>query len=76
MIQNLIRTCDLCHGEIRIGEYRQRNAGKFSPEIMMILAENEGRDLQLIELPDGSVSLDTCFKCYTRIGFTHSQLLN
>jgi (p)ppGpp synthase/HD superfamily hydrolase len=43
---------------------------------MMILAENEGRDLQLIELPDGSVSLDTCFKCYTRIGFTHSQLLN
>jgi hypothetical protein len=76
MIRNLIRTCDLCHGEIRSGKYRQRNADKLSPEITMILAENEGRDLQLIELPDGSVSLDTCLECYTRMGFTHSQLLN
>ena len=77
MIRNLIRTCDLCHGEILSGRYRQRNADKLSPEITMILAANEGRDLQLIELPDGSVSLDTCLECYTRMGFiTHSQLLN
>jgi len=76
MIRNLIRTCDLCHGEIRSGKYRQRNADKLSPEITMILAANEGRDLQLIELPDGSVSLDTCLECYTRMGFTHSHLLN
>jgi hypothetical protein len=59
-----------------MGEYRQRNADKLSPEITMILAENVGRDLQLIELPDGSVSLDTCLACYKRMAFTHSQLLN
>jgi len=76
MIRNLVRTCDLCHGEILSGKYRQRNADKLSPEITMILAANEGRDLQLIELPDGSVSLDTCLECYTRMAFTHSQLLN
>jgi len=76
MIQNLIRTCDMCHGKIPAGEYRQRNADKFGPEIMMVLAENEGRELKLIELPDGSISLDTCLDCYTRMGFTHSQLLN
>jgi hypothetical protein len=42
---------------------------------MMILAENEGRDLQLIELPDGSISLDTCLGCYLRMAFTHSPAL-
>jgi hypothetical protein len=66
----------MCHGEIPIGEYRQRNADKLGPEVMMVLAENEGRDLELIELPDGKISIDTCFDCYTRMAFTHSQLLN
>ena len=66
----------MCHVEIPFGEYRQRNADKLGPEIMMVLAENEGRELKLIELPDGSISMDTCLNCYTRMGFTHSQLLN
>lgn len=42
----------------------------------MVLAENEGRDLELIEMPDGSVSIDTCMDCYTRMSFTHSHALN
>jgi hypothetical protein len=32
--------------------------------------------LQLIELPDGSIALDTCMDCYTRMPFNHSQTLN
>jgi len=43
---------------------------------MMVLAANTDRDLQLIELPDGTISVDTCVDCYTRMGFVHSQALN
>jgi hypothetical protein len=42
----------------------------------MVLAENQDRELQLIELPDGSIALDTCMDCYTRMGFSYSQALN
>jgi hypothetical protein len=66
----------MCHRTIPCGEYRQRNAAKFGPDVMMVLAENVGRELQLIELPDGSIALDTCVDCYTRMGFTYSRLLN
>jgi len=76
MIRNLIRTCDMCHRAIPIGEYRQRNGDKSGPEIMMVLAANTDRDLQLIELPDGTISVDTCIDCYARMGFVHSQALN
>ena len=76
MIRNLIRTCDMCHRTIPIGEYRQRNSDKSGPDVMMALAENVDHDLQLIEMPDGTISLDTCVDCYTRIGFVHSSLLN
>jgi len=42
----------------------------------MVLMENQDRDLQLIELPDGTISLDTCRNCYTRMPFNHSTALN
>jgi hypothetical protein len=42
----------------------------------MVLVENQDRELKLIELPDGTVSLDTCVSCYTRMPFNHSTMLN
>ena len=75
-INDLVRTCDMCHKEIPAGKYMQRNANRFGPDVLMVLAENQDRDLQLIELPDGSISLDTCMSCYTRMAFNYSQALN
>jgi hypothetical protein len=76
MIRNLVRTCDMCHREIPAGKYIQRNAERFGLDVLMVLAENQDRELQLIELPDGSIALDTCMDCYTRMGFSYSQALN
>ena len=76
MIRDLIRTCDMCHREIPSGEYVQRNADRDGLDVLMVLMENEDRDIQLIELPDGSISLDTCFNCYSRMPFNHSSALN
>lgn len=66
----------MCHREIPVGKYRQRNAEKFGPDVQMVLAENQGRDLQLVEMPDGSIAMDTCLDCYMRMGFTYSNELN
>ena len=76
MIKNLVRTCDMCRREIPAGQYLQRNAERTGMDVLMVLAENEGKDLQLIEMPDGSISIDTCRGCYSRMGFTYSHELN
>jgi len=76
MIKDLVRTCDMCHKEIPAGKYVQRNADRFGPDVLMVLAEYEDRELQLIELPDGSIALDTCRDFYTRIAFNSRQALN
>jgi hypothetical protein len=76
MIRNLVRTCDMCHRQIPAGKYIQRNSDRHSPEILMVLAENQDRDLQLIELPDGSIAMDTCINCYSRMGVSFSQAVN
>ena len=76
MIKDLTRTCDMCHRTIPSGEYVQRNSERNGPDILMVLVENDDRELKLIELPDGSISLDTCWNCYTRMPFSHSTALN
>ena len=76
MIKNLVRTCDMCHRAIPTGQYLQRNGGRTGLDVMMVLMENEGRELQLIELPDGSIAMDTCRECYSRMGFSYSHELN
>jgi hypothetical protein len=76
MIKNFIRSCDLCHREIPAGKYVQRNSARQNPDVLMVLAENQDRELQLIELPDGSITMDTCMSCYSRMGFAYSHALN
>jgi hypothetical protein len=76
MIANLIRTCDLCHRPIPGGEHLARNLRPDDPDVLMVLMENQGRELRIIELPDGTVSVDTCRSCYTRLPFNHSTALN
>jgi hypothetical protein len=76
MIKNLIRTCDLCHRQIPTGQYMPRFSERNGSDVQMVLAENQDRDLQLIELPDGSISMDTCRTCYIRMPFSASTSLN
>jgi hypothetical protein len=76
MIKNLVRTCDLCHRSIPAGQYLQRNSERTGADVLTVLMENQGRELQLIELPDGSIAMDTCRECYSRMGFTFSHELN
>ena len=76
MIKDLTRTCDMCHRTIPSGEYVQRNSERDAPDILMVLIENADRELRLIELPDGTISLDTCLSCYSRIPFNHSTAIN
>ena len=44
MIKDLVRTCDMCHRKIPAGKYVQRNAERFGPDVLMVLAENEDRE--------------------------------
>ena len=76
MIENLIRTCDLCHRPIPPGQCLARTLRPYDPEVLMVMLENTGRELKLLELPDGSVSLDTCRSCYSRVPFKHSAAMN
>ena len=76
MIKDLTRTCDMCHRTIPSGEYVQRNSERDGPDVLMVLIENLDRELKLIEMPDGTISLDTCFSCYSRMPFNHSSAVN
>jgi hypothetical protein len=44
--------------------------------LMVLLANNEDRDFELSENPDGTVPLDTCYDCGARVTFEHSHALN
>ena len=66
----------MCHRQIPAGQYMQRDSERNAPDVQMILAENQDRELQLIVMPDGSISMDTCVTCYTRMPFNSSTGLN
>jgi len=76
MIDNLVRTCDMCHRRIPHGQYIPRNLDRNDPDVIMVLLENLDRELKIIELPDGTVSLDTCMSCYSRMPIIHSTAVN
>ena len=45
-------------------------------ELLMVLIANQGKDFELQENPDGTVPLDACLDCATRVAFEHSYALN
>lgn len=65
----------MCHKEIAAGQYRQRNVDSLGLDFILVLMENQD-GFEIAENPDGSVALDTCTKCYMRMGFSHSHALN
>jgi hypothetical protein len=76
MMRNCIRTCDLCHRRVDIGQFVRFAAEPDAMELLMVLIANQNRDFELRENPDGTVPLDTCFDCGARVTFEHSHALN
>ena len=76
MIKNYVRTCDLCHRQVAAGGFVRRDAEPDGLDLLMVLIANQGNTFEFDENPDGTVPLDTCFDCATRIALPPSQLLN
>jgi len=76
MVRNCLRTCDLCHKEVVIGQFLRRDAEPDGLDLLLVLVANQGKDLDLTENPDGTIPLDTCLDCATRMPVEHSHSLN
>jgi len=76
MVKSFIPNCDLCGQEIPLDRYRTRRVRSNGVELLMVALENTDPDLELIENPDGTVDLDTCFDCYSRMAFRYSRAVN
>ena len=76
MMRNYVRTCDLCHKEVTVGEFVRRDAEPDGLDLLMVLIANQGNSFDLGENPDGTVPLDTCFDCATRMTLPRSYSLN
>ena len=76
MVKNLVPSCDLCGVEIPLGERMRRDVSLDSAEVLMIALENVDSDLEFMQNEDGTVAIDTCLECYTRMPLRHSSLVN
>jgi len=76
MVKNFIPSCDLCGGEIPFGKHMRRNVPADGFDVLMIALENMDPDLEFTQNADGTVDLDTCHECYTRMAFSHSCLIH
>ena len=76
MVRNCIRTCDLCHRRVDIGEFVRFTAEPDAMALLMVLVANQDKDFELFENPDGTTPLDTCYDCGARVTFEHSHALN
>ena len=76
MIKNFVPNCDLCGAEISFERYTQRNVPANGVELLMVALENSDPELRFTQNRDGTVDLDTCLDCYTRLAFRHSQAVN
>ena len=76
MVKNFIPNCDLCGREIPEGKYTKRRVPMDGIELLMVLLENPDPGLELRENDDGTLDLDTCLDCYTRMAFTYSHAVN
>ena len=59
-----------------MGEFVRRDAEPDGLDLLMVLIANQDSNLEFDENPDGTVPLDTCFDCATRITLPRSQTLN
>ena len=76
MGKNMIPRCDLCGEEIPFDQFAKRRVPSNSIELLMVALENSDPDLEFIENADGTVDLETCFDCYSRMAFRHSHAVN
>ena len=76
MMRNCQRTCDLCHKDVLMGQFVRRYAEPDGMEILLVLIANQGKDFEFEENPDGTIPLDTCLDCATRMACEHSCALN
>ena len=76
MVKNIVPSCDLCGEVIPFDQYAKRRVHANGIELLMVALENSDPDLEFIENADGSVDLETCLSCYTRMAFRHSDAVN
>ena len=76
MVKNFIPTCDLCRAEMSVGEYMRRTVPPNGFEVLMVVLENMDLDIEFVQNDDGSLILDTCVDCYTRMPFGISESVN
>ena len=74
MVNNFVPSCDLCGETIPFGKHMRRNVALDGMEVLMAALENV--DLEFVQNDDGTVVLDTCQDCYTRMPFGYSELVN
>ncbi len=77
MVNNFVPSCDLCGEEIPFGKYMRRNVAVDGMEVLMVALENlEDPGLEFVQNDDGTVALDTCQDCFTRMPFDYSESIN
>ncbi len=76
MVKNFISSCDFCGLEIPLEIHTQRNVPANGVELLIVALENADPEFRFTQNTDGTVDLDTCLDCYTRLAFTHTQAIN
>ena len=76
MVKNFIPNCDFCGHEIPLEKHTRRNVPAQGIELLIVALGNSDSDLEFTQKPDGTVDLDTCLDCYTRLAFKYSQSVN
>ena len=59
-----------------MGQFVRRYAEPDGIELLMVLIANQDNGLELEENADGTVPLDTCLDCATRVAFVRTPTVN
>ncbi len=76
MVKNFIPRCDFCGHEIPLERHTRRNVPANGIELLIVALENSDPEFEFTQKPDGTVDLDTCLDCYSRLAFTHTLAVN
>ena len=76
MVKNFIPRCDFCGLEIPLERHTRRNVPANGIELLIVALENSDPEFEFAQNPDGTVDLDTCSDCYSRLAFTHTHAVN